>query len=98
MATAPCAAQLTVVNPKQLAVPQERGTILLGTACRVSRTSSAWAIHRLSGFPLALVLGEREERYTVDEKKLEYKLYMKEWDETKFAALAMHLCVQLRQD
>ena len=30
----------------------------------------------------------------MDEKKLEYKLYMKEWDETKFARLAMRLCMQ----
>lgn len=30
----------------------------------------------------------------MDEKRLEYKLYMKEWDETKFAGLAMRLCAQ----
>ena len=30
----------------------------------------------------------------MDEKRLEYRLYMKEWDETKFAGLVMRLCVQ----
>jgi len=30
----------------------------------------------------------------VDEKKLAYRLYMKEWDESKFTALAIRLCVQ----
>jgi hypothetical protein len=93
-AASPCAAQLTIVNPKQLEMPPEKGNVVLSTACRVVaeefRVSDPSAL-RLS---LVLVLGEREEHYTVDEKKLEYKLYMKEWNESKFAALAMRLCVQ----
>jgi hypothetical protein len=94
LAASPSGAQLIIVNPKQLEVPLEKANVVLSTACRVVaeefRLSDPSAL-RLS---LVLVLGEREEHYTVDEKKLEYKLYMKEWDEAKFATLAMRLCVQ----
>jgi hypothetical protein len=94
LAVSPSGAQLTIVNPKQLEVPPEKANVVLSTACRVIaeefRLSDPSAL-RLS---LVLVLGEREEHYTVDEKKLETKLYMKEWDEAKFATLAMRLCVQ----
>jgi hypothetical protein len=94
LAASPSGAQLTIVNPKQLEVPQEKANVVLSTACRVVaeefRLSDPSAL-RLS---LVLVLGERDEHYTVDEKRIEYKLYMKEWDEAKFATLAMRLCVQ----
>lgn len=94
LAASPCAAQLTIVNPKQLEVPEEKGKVLLSTACRVVAEEFHVSDPSALRFSLVLVLGEKEEHYTVDEKRLEYKLYMKEWDETKFAGLAMRLCVQ----
>ena len=94
IAAFPCTAQLTIVNPKQLEVPQAKANILLNTACRVVAKKFRVSDPSSLRFSLVLVLGEREEHYTVDEKKLEYKLYMREWDETKFVALAMRFCVQ----
>jgi len=82
------------VNPKQLEVPPEKGNVVLSIACRVVAEEFRVSDPSALRFSLVLVLGEREEHYTVDEKKLEYKLYMKEWDETKFARLAMRLCMQ----
>ena len=87
-------AQLSVMNPKQLEVPQERANVLLSTACQVVAQEFKVSDPSALRFSLVLVLEEKEEHYTVDEKKLEYKLFMKEWDETKFAALVMRLCVQ----
>jgi len=94
LAASPCAAQLTIVNPRQLEVPPEKGNVVLSTACRVVAEEFRVSDPSVLRFSLVLVLGEREEHYTVDDKKLEYRLYMKEWDETKFATLAMRLCVQ----
>src|SRR5215471_16688232 len=95
LATAsPSAAQLTIVSPKQFEVPQDKANVLLSAACQVVAQEFQVRDPSALRFSLVLVLGEREEHYTVDEKKLEYRLYMKEWDETKFAALAIRLCVQ----
>jgi len=94
LAASACAAQITIVNPKQLEVSPEKGNVVLSTACRVVAEEFRVSDPSVLRFSLVLVLGEREEHYTVDEKKLEYKLYMKEWDETKFATLALRLCVQ----
>ena len=94
VAGAQCSAQLTILNPNHLDVPEEKANALLSTACRV--VAQEFHVTDISAlrFSLVLVLGEKEEHYTIDEKRLEYKLYMKQWDEAKFAALAMRLCVQ----
>ncbi len=94
VAASACVAQLTIVNPKQLEVPQEKANVLLSTACRVVAQEFHVSDPSALRFSLVLVVGETQEHYTVDEKKLEFKLYMKEWDETKFAALATRLCMQ----
>ena len=67
-AASPSAAQLTIVNPKQLEVPEEKGSVLLSTACQL--VAQEFRVSDPSGLRFSL------------------------WDETKFAALAIRLCVQ----
>jgi len=92
-ASSPTAAQLTVINPKHLEVPEEKAGILLRTACEV--VAGEFHVSDASDlkFGLTLVLGEVEEHYTADEGTRSYTLYLKEWEEFKFATLAMRLCV-----
>src|SRR5271169_4378450 len=87
-------AQLSIVNPKHLDIPDEMASVLLNTACQV--VAEEFHQHDASElqFRMVLVLGDEEEHYTVEEKKRVYTLYLKQWDEDKFATLAMRLCVQ----
>jgi hypothetical protein len=92
-ASSPTAAQLTLINPKHLEVPEEKAGILLRTACEV--VAGEFQVSDASDlrFRLTLVLGEFEEHYTADEATRSYTLYLTDWNEFKFATLAMRLCV-----
>jgi hypothetical protein len=81
VAGAQCSAQLTILNPNRLDVPEEKANVLLSSACQV--VAQEFHVTDISAlrFSVVLVLGEKEELYTIDEKRLEYKLYMKQWDE-----------------
>jgi hypothetical protein len=87
-------AQLSVVNPNHIEMPLERAMVILNTACLVVADEfhqrNASDLH----FQTVLVLGNSEEHYQVDEKKGIYTVYLRQWDERKFATLAMRFCVQ----
>ena len=73
---------LTIVNSHQVDVPGERARILLLTTCRVV----AEDFHRKPeevDLKMTLVLGEREERYAIDETG-RMTLYLESWNESKF--------------
>lgn len=53
--------QLTIVNPKHLEVPEEKGKVLLSTACRVVAQEFHVSDPSALRFSLVLVLGEKEE-------------------------------------
>jgi hypothetical protein len=86
-------AQLTIDNPKNLAVPEEKARVLLRLASR------AVAMEFHSGdskgeSDFRLVLGEKDERYGIDENSGVSTLYLHQWNETKFAIAAIKLAVQ----
>lgn len=87
-------AQVSVVNPKHLQVSAERANVLLNTACSVVREEFRQGNSSELRFQTVIVLGPGEEHYTVDEKNNTYTLFLKRWDEQKFATLAMRFCVQ----
>jgi len=73
---------LTIVNSHQVNIPGERARVLLLTTCRVV----AEDFHRKPedvDLRMTLVLGEREERYAIDETG-RMTLYLESWNETKF--------------
>lgn len=73
---------LTIVNSRQVDVPGERARVLLLTTCRVV----AEDFHRRPedvDLKMTLVLGEREERYAIDEAG-RMTLYLESWNEAKF--------------
>ena len=90
----PIHAQLSVVNPKHLEMPAERANVILSTACSVVAEQFHQRDTSNLRFQTVLVLGDSPEHYQVDEQKGIYTLYLKQWDERKFATLAMRFCVQ----
>jgi len=95
-------AQMTIVNPNHIEVPPGRPEALFHAARAVA--AKEFHIKHASEieFPLVLVLGESadppakegtEWDAVIDENAGSLRLYMKTWDETKFAALAIRLCV-----
>jgi hypothetical protein len=60
LAASPCTAQLTIVNPKQLQVPEEKGNVVLSTACRV--VAEEYRVSDPSALRLSLVLVRKEAR------------------------------------
>ena len=73
---------LTIVNPRQVDIPDERARILLLTTCRVV----ADEFHRGKDgveMEVTLVLGEGDEHYSID-KGGRMTIYLERWDESKF--------------
>ena len=73
---------LTIVNPSQIDIPEERAKVLLLTTCRVV----AEEFHRNPedvAMMMTLVLGERDEHYSID-KQERMTMYLERWDEAKF--------------
>ena len=68
IAASPSEAQVSIMNPKQLEAPQERANVLLSTACQVVAQEFKVSDPSALRFSLVLVLEEKEEHYTVDEK------------------------------
>jgi hypothetical protein len=89
----PSLAQVTILNPQHLEVPEQRVEVLLHATCQVV----AQEFHRGReeiDFPLVLVLGDPNERYTSDEEHRLYTIYLYRWNEVQFAVSAMRLAVQ----
>ena len=99
--TKPVSAQLTIVNPEHIEIPASQPEVLLQAAREVAAKEFHIKDKSEIDFPLILTLGrapevvtEREWEVIIDEAHGSLKLYMKTWDETKFAALAIRLCLQ----
>jgi hypothetical protein len=91
-------AQLTIDNPKHLDVPQEKAKVLLRLACRTVAKEFHSREQSKVEFDFRLVLGEKEERYGIDDKTGVPTLYLQQWNETKFATAAIRLAVQKSVD
>jgi hypothetical protein len=89
----PVLAQVTIKNPDHLAVPEQRVQIVFRTTCRVVAKEFQLPEKEVE-FPLLLILGDPNERYTSDEEHQVYTVYLYRWNEVQFAASAMRLAVQ----
>ena len=93
LAACPALAQIRIENPKRLPVPEEKAQVIFSTACRVV-AEEFHVPHSQLEFPLVLVLGEENQRYTADEGTGTYTVYLRQWDPVQFADSAMRLAVQ----
>jgi hypothetical protein len=94
-ASSVCAGQLTVKNPDHLFFPENRARVIFSTACKV--VASEFHVRHGSKveFPLIVVLGDAQERYTADLTTQTYTIYLRHWDDVQFAAYSMGLAMQL---
>jgi hypothetical protein len=87
-------AQLKVENRDHLVVPSQRPQIIYATACRVVREEFHLKHAELRDFPLTLVLGSPDDRYEDDHDAGVSRIYLKVWDEKKFAVGVMRLAIE----
>ena len=73
---------LTIVNPNQLDIPDERARVLLLTTCRLVAEEFHQKPKHIE-ITMTLILGAQDERYSVD-KKGRLTMYLARWDEGKF--------------
>lgn len=87
-------AQITVKNPDNLSVPDNKPLVLLRMACQV--VAEEFHVHDPAklDFPLILVLGEPF-RYTADDDNNMYTIYLDRWDDIRFTAYAVMLASHL---
>jgi hypothetical protein len=89
----PLLGQVTIKNPDHLEIPDQKVQILFHTTCQVVGRE----FHIRKGeleFPLLLVLGDPNERYTSDEEHHLYTVYLFRWNEAQFVASSMRLALQ----
>lgn len=87
------AAQVKIVNPQQVEVPEQTAQVLLRLSCKVA--AEEFHVPGEAEFPLTLVLGpENEEHYTADDPSRTYTVYLKEWSESRFATATMMIAVR----
>ena len=94
LATSLSRAQLTIENPKHLDVPEPQAQALFQTTTRVleSEFHSPGALE--NKFRIRLVLGEKPERFTIDDPLGNGTIYLERWNEGRFAVATMRLAVQ----
>ncbi len=82
------AVTVTIENPGNLPVSQEQVSALYTIVCQ--EVAKGLHIHdfREIETPLTLILGEEPERYTSDNVTGKAAIYLKEWDESRFAISA----------
>src|SRR5512142_2487572 len=85
----PSFAQLTIENSKNVDVPKQKAEVIYRLTCRIVADELRGMQETSSQFPLTLVMGADDERYTADDKKHIYKIYLKHWDEQLFASSTM---------
>jgi hypothetical protein len=83
-------AQITVKNPANVPVPDNKPLVLFREACRVVAEEFHVPEPAELDFPLILVLGEPF-RYTADDENQVYTIYLDHWDDTLFASSAVML-------
>jgi hypothetical protein len=87
-------AELTIDNPRHLAVPEEKARVLLRLACRAIAKEFHSREQSKAELDFRLVLGEKDEYYGIDEHTGVPTVYLQQWNETKFTSAAIRLAVQ----
>jgi len=94
LASSSLCAQLTIENPKKLNVPESQVQALFVNINHVME-SEFHSPGTLQGrFRVRLVLGEQQERFTIDDPDGNGTIYMEHWDEGKFTVSTMRLALQ----
>jgi hypothetical protein len=86
--------QLIVENPKHLNIPEEQAKALFLTTTRVMEKEFNVPGALENKFRMKLVLGEAQERFTIDDAQGNGTLYLERWNEFKFATVTMRLAIQ----
>ena len=73
---------LTIVNPNQLDIPDERARVLLRTTCQLVAEEFHQKPKHVE-ITMTLVLGDPDERYSIN-KKGQLTMYLGRWNEGKF--------------
>jgi hypothetical protein len=87
-------AQLNVVNPDNLDVPETRAEILYRQACRI--VAEQFHVHDRTQieFPVTLRIGENEQDLShMDTNTGEYVVHMSGWNESAFVSRVITVCL-----
>ena len=87
------AAQVTIQNPQNLDIPEQRVQTLHRIICRVVAEEFHIREAKVEG-AVTLVLGEEEQRTVVNELSATFHIYLNRWDEVAFAISDTELAVQ----
>jgi hypothetical protein len=87
-------AQVVIENPKHLEVSEQQVQAVFLTTVRVVEKEFHSQSALENTFRLRLVLGEKPERFTIDDPSGNGTVYMERWSEGKFAVTAMRLSIQ----
>ena len=87
-------AQLAIENPRHLSVPEPQAQALFLTTLRVMEKEFNAPETLENKFRMRLVLGEKQERFTIDDPAGNGTLYLERWNEFKFTATTMRLAIQ----
>ena len=83
------AAEVTIDNPKHLPVKEAEVELLYTIVCQQIAETYHVRDYRELQEPVLLVLGAEDERYTIDHSPLHVTIYLREWNEARFAAAAV---------
>ena len=87
-------AQQTIENPKHLNVPESQAQALFVTTTRVMEREFNAPGALENKFHMKLVIGEKPERFTIDDPAGNGTLYLERWNESKFTTVTMRLAIQ----
>ena len=83
------AAEVTIDNPKHLPVKEAEVELLYTIVCQEIAETYHVRDYRNLQVPVILVLGADDERYTIDHPTERVTIYLREWNEQRFAAAAV---------
>jgi hypothetical protein len=87
-------AQLAIENPKHLNMPESQAQALFVTTTRVMEKEFNAPGALENKFHMKLVIGEKPERFTIDDVAGNGTLYLERWNEFKFTTVTMRLAIQ----
>jgi hypothetical protein len=86
-------AQVVINNPQNLDLPRGKANVIYQMTLRVLKEN--FDVGEISGlYPVTLTLGAEEERYVEDEDNKVDAIFLKKWDEKKFAISVMRLALE----
>lgn len=83
------AATVRIENPKNLSVDSGQVDLLYAMTCQEIAERYHVGDYKKLQVPLTVVLGEADERYTIDHRTGAGTIYLREWDELHFVAAAV---------